>query len=161
MTDLRIKQQNRKSLALKVTPDGVEVLIPHHLDPDSDQVQAFIDVGLQKIAAPTNNAATLSKDEIIALVHQWAGQLDVIVNRVQLRPMRRKWGSISTNGNLTLADDLLKLPGHLVEYVICHELLHLKIPHHNRLYYLLLARYIPDWQHREQELGGWVSILRI
>jgi hypothetical protein len=154
--DLRIKQQNRKSLTLKVTPNGVEVLIPHHLDPGSDQVQNFIDEGLQKISSPANHTATLSKDEIAALVHQWVGQLDVSLNRVQLRPMRRKWGSISTNGNLTLADDLLKLPHHLVEYVICHELLHLKIPHHNRLYYLLLARYIPDWQHREQELGSWI-----
>lgn len=134
----------------------MEILIPHQLDPDSDRVQAFIDEGLQKIAVSTNDGASLSKDDIIALVHQWAGQLDVIVNRVQLRPMRRKWGSISTSGNLTLADDLLKLPGHLVEYVICHKLLHLKIPHHNRLYYLLLARHIPDWQQREQELGSWI-----
>jgi predicted metal-dependent hydrolase len=67
--------------------------------------------------------------------------------------MRQKWGSISTAGTLTLADDLLNLPPRLVEYVICHELLHLKAPHHNRLFYLLLAQHIPDWRDREQKLG--------
>lgn len=57
---------------------------------------------------------------------------------------------------LTLADDLLKLLPHLVEYVICHELLHLKVPHHNKFYYLLLGQHIPDWRHREQALSQWV-----
>ena len=78
------------------------------------------------------------------------------VKRVQLRHMRRKWGSISTAGTLTLADDLLKLPVPLVEYVICHELLHLRAPQHNRLYYLLLEQHIPDWRQRERGLARWV-----
>lgn len=156
MADLSIKQQKRKSLAMKVTPNGVEVLIPHHLDPESERVQTFIDKGLQKLAPPPPVGDTLSKAEIIALVYEWADTLGVTVNRVQLRRMRQKWGSISTAGTLTLAGDLLKLPRALVEYVICHELLHLKVPHHNRLYYLLLAQHIPDWQKREQMLARWV-----
>jgi predicted metal-dependent hydrolase len=75
------------------------------------------------------------------------------VKRVQLRAMRNKWGSISTAGTLTLASDLLDMPRRLVEYVICHELLHLKVPTHNRVYRLLLSSYIPGWREREQELG--------
>ncbi len=156
MTEVKIKPQKRKSLAIKVTPNGVEVLIPHQLDPDSERVQSFIDEGLQKLTPPAPAAETLTKAQIVALVGRLAGELGVTVSRVQLRRMRRKWGSISTAGTLTLADDLLKLPGHLVEYVICHELLHLKIPHHNRLYYLLLDQHLPDWRKREQELGRWV-----
>ncbi len=98
----------------------------------------------------------LSKDDVLALVETWAGQLGVGVKRVQLRAMRNKWGSISTGGTLTLASDLLDIPRRLVEYVVCHELLHLKVPTHNRLYHLLLSRYIPDWLERERELGRWV-----
>lgn len=154
--NLKIKPQKRNSLALKVTPNGVEVLIPNHLDPEGRQVQTFIEAGLQKLTSPPTGLPTLTKDEIMALVDRWADQLGLAVERVQLRPMRQKWGSISTNGNLTLADDLLKLPPHLVEYVICHELLHLKVPHHNKLYYLLLGQHIPDWRHREQALSQWV-----
>lgn len=156
MTSVEIKQQKRKSLTMKVTPDGVEVLIPHQLDPTSDRVRRFIDEGLQKLTPPAPPEKTLAKAEVMALVEQWAERLEVAVNRVQLRRMRRKWGSISTAGTLTLADDLLKLPRPLVEYIICHELLHLKVPRHNKLYYLLLARHIPNWQQRERELGRWV-----
>ncbi len=158
--DLKIKPQKRKSLALKVTPDGIEVLIPNHLDPEGRRVQTFIKAGLQKLTLPPAGGSTLTKDEIMALVDRWADQLGVAAERVQLRPMRQKWGSISTSGNLTLADDLLKLPPHLVEYVICHELLHLKVPHHNRLYYLLLGQHIPDWRHRAQALSHWLLPLK-
>jgi predicted metal-dependent hydrolase len=156
MSGIRIKHQDRKSLAMKVTPNGVEVLIPQGLNPESEQVQTFIDEGLQKLTPPDPVEDALSREEIIALVQEWVDRLGVSVSRVQLRPMRQKWGSISTLGTLTLADDLLSLPQHLVEYVICHELLHLKVPHHNRLYYLLLGQHILDWRKREQALGRWV-----
>ncbi|MFQ5610593.1 MAG: M48 family metallopeptidase [Anaerolineae bacterium] len=156
--NIQIKPQARKSLAMKATPAGVQVLIPRHLDAGSEQVQAFVAEGLDKLTPPlpVPDTERLSKDEILALVDAWVERLAVQVGRVQLQPMRQKWGSISTAGNLTLASDLVNLPRHLVEYVVCHELLHLKVPTHNRLYYLLLGRHIPDWREREQELGRWV-----
>ena len=89
---------------------------------------------------------------------EWADRLDVTVSRVQLRPMSTKWGSISTAGTLTLATDLTVLPKRLVDYIICHELLHLKAPHHNRAYHLLLSQHIPDWGERERELAEWVLV---
>jgi predicted metal-dependent hydrolase len=78
---------------------------------------------------------------------------------VQLRKMSNKWGSISTAGNLTLGSDLARLPRHLAEYVVCHELLHLQVPSHNKLYRLVLSRHIPDWREREQELASWALVL--
>ena len=160
MTPLKIKPQARKSLAMKVTPAGIEVLIPRHLEADSEPVQRFIAEGLRKLTPPPPVPAAerferLSKAGILTLVEEWAGRLDVQAQRVQLQPMHQKWGSISTAGNLTLAADLLTLPKELVEYVICHELLHLKVPNHNKLYYLLLRQHIPDWREREQVLAQW------
>jgi hypothetical protein len=156
--NVQIRPQPRKSLAMKVTPGGVQVLIPQGLAADSAEVKTFIEEGLSRLMLPKPDslADRLSKEEVLALTEGWAGGLGVRVQRVQLRAMRTKWGSISTAGTLTLARDLLDLPRRLVEYVICHELLHLKIPSHNRLYRLLLSRYIPDWREREQELGWWV-----
>ena len=176
MTAIKIKQQQRKSLAMKVTPHGIEVLIPRYLAPNSAQVQAFIDNGLQKLSPtsassveptsassvepPPAAAQTLSKAEILALIEQWRRRLGVRVKRIQFQPMPQKWGSISTAGNLTLADALPQLPPHLVEYIICHELLHLQVPRHNRLYYLRLSQHIPDWPQREQALARWVLAVR-
>lgn len=160
MTDIKIKPQNRQSLALKITPHGVEVLIPASVDPHSDQVQAFIQAGLSKLPRPqpVMPGDCLSKADILRLTEVWAGRLGVQVGRIRFQPMRQKWGSISTAGNLTLASDLTHLPRHLIEYVVCHELLHLKVPRHNRLYYLLLGQQIPNWQQRERELSGWVLL---
>jgi len=158
--DVQIRRQSRKSLALKVTPGGVVALIPQGLAADSATVQDFIEEGLRKLTPPQPAPVgdPLSKEDVLALAETWAKRLGVRVQRVQLRAMRNKWGSISTAGNLTLASDLVNLPRHLVEYVICHELLHLTVPAHNGVYHLLLSRYIPNWREREQELGRWMLV---
>jgi predicted metal-dependent hydrolase len=155
--DVQIRPQMRKSLALKITPGGVQVLVPQGLTADSPQVQEFIRRGLPKLAPPAPAPAEeqLDREGLLELVEEWVERLGVPVRRVQLRAMRRKWGSISTAGNLTLASDLVALPRKLVEYVVCHELLHLRVAGHNRLYRLLLGRHFPDWREREQELGHW------
>jgi hypothetical protein len=159
--NVKIQPQNRKSLVMRVTPAGVVTLIPRQLDPTGERVQTFIAEGLRQLKPPQPVPETerLSKAAITTLVDAWAERLGVQVQRIQFQPMRQKWGSISTAGNLTLASDLIRLPRHLVEYVICHELLHLKVPTHNKLYYLLLQNHIPDWREREQELGRWVLAL--
>lgn len=156
--NIQIKQQPRQSLAMRVAPGGVQVLIPEGLSADSAEVQAFIQEGLSKLAPPEPVRAEerLSREAILALVEIWANRLGVEVRRVQLRAMRTKWGSISRAGTLTLARDLLAMPRRLVEYVVCHELLHLRIPTHNKVYHLLLRWHIPDWREREGELGRWM-----
>jgi predicted metal-dependent hydrolase len=156
--EVQIRQQLRKSLAMKVTPGGVQVLIPQGLPADSAEVRTFVEEGLRRLTPlkPVPSTERLNKDDVLALVEDWAERLGVQVKRVQLRAMRNKWGSISTAGTLTLASDLLDMPRRLVEYVICHELLHLRSPTHNRVYRLLLSRHIPDWRERERELGQWV-----
>ncbi len=159
--DIQIKQQPRQSLALKLTPRGLLVLIPRHLKPDSEQVQRFIAQGLARLTLPSPPPASehLDKEALLAMVEDWAGRLGVTVRRVQFQPMRNKWGSISTAGNLTLAGDLTRLPRRLVEYVVCHELLHLQVANHGKVYYLLLGSHIPDWREREQELARWALLV--
>jgi len=58
--------------------------------------------------------------------------------------MRTKWASISTNGRLTLNTDLLDLPKELGEFVIVHELVHLLIPNHGRVFKSFIYAYMPD-----------------
>jgi predicted metal-dependent hydrolase len=154
---VEVRQQKRKTMALKVTPAGLRVLIPSDLDPESDTVRTFISRALDKVSPPVAvpDGDGMPRAEILDLVREWADRLQVDVGRIQFQSMRNKWGSVSTGGNLTLATDLLDLPGGLVEYVVCHEILHLKVPSHNQLYRLLLSQHMPDWQERERELGRW------
>lgn len=155
---LHVRQQKRHSLAMKVLPSGVQVLIPQDLDPNSAQVQQFIKEGLSKLAAPepVNENERLTKQQILNLVDQWAQRLDVAVTRVQLRSMRNKWGSISTAGTLTLADDILAWPADLIEYIVVHELLHLKFPNHRQGWQASMGMVLPDWRERERRLQAYV-----
>ena len=158
---VRVRRQDRKSLAMKVTPGGVLVLVPEGLGAESAEVQTFIREGLGRLPLlpPAPPEERLAKEDLLAQVQVWAQRLGVEVTRVQLRRMRAKWASISTAGTLTLASDLTRLPQRLVDYVLCHELLHLRLPNHTRDYHLLLSRHIPDWQERERELAAWVLAL--
>jgi len=51
-----------------------------------------------------------------------------------MRPMKRKWASCSSKGNLTFDIELLRQPAELRRKVIVHELLHLKVPNHGMLF---------------------------
>ena len=87
-------------------------------------------------------------------VQTWVNRIGVEKPSVQLRSMRKKWASISTNGRLTLNKELLNLPYPLVEYVIVHELVHLLVPNHGKLYKAYMSSYIPDWQNRKKQLDA-------
>ncbi|MGK0498989.1 MAG: putative metal-dependent hydrolase [Oceanicoccus sp.] len=66
-----------------------------------------------------------------------------------VRKMRRRWGSCSSQAEITLNLALIKMPVDCIDYVMVHELCHLEIFHHGKPFYQLLARVIPDWQQRE------------
>lgn len=95
---------------------------------------------------------TQNRTDIKASVKQWADRIGVKVQEIHLRHMRRKWASISTKGRLTLNTDLLNLPETLTEFVIVHELVHLLVPNHGKLFKGYMSAYLPDWQERQKSL---------
>jgi len=164
--EIRIQKQNRKSLAMKVTPGGIVVLIPRELDAQSPPVQDFIEAGLQKLQ--TSEACSersesicetseVSLEDLNQLATLWSERLGVEIRRVQVRAMWNKWASCSSNGILTLSTDLLELPRDLVDYVICHELVHLKVPNHGKGFQALMGCHIPNWKERELRLARWTD----
>jgi predicted metal-dependent hydrolase len=67
--------------------------------------------------------------------------------------MRKKWASSSNNGFVTFNTQLLGERRDFGEYVIVHELLHLKVPNHGKLFKSLLTAHIPDWKQRIEKTG--------
>lgn len=77
-------------------------------------------------------------------VDSWAKRLKVKPTRVRVQRMTSKWASCSTAGWVSFADDLLREPKTFQDYVIVHELLHLRLPNHGKLFKSLLAIHAPD-----------------
>jgi hypothetical protein len=66
--------------------------------------------------------------------------------------MKKRWGSCSGKNTILFNPELVKAPGHCIEYVVVHELCHLVYPHHNRKFYSLLTYILPDWECRKARL---------
>lgn len=80
------------------------------------------------------------KSEIIA----WAKKIGVEPKEIRVRSMKRKWASCSSNGRLTFNTELLKEPASFRREVIVHELLHLKVPNHGRVFRSLLRAFLAN-----------------
>lgn len=155
---ITVRHQTRKTLAFQLTPNGAVVLAPHGVDPDSAMVQQFVADALAKLPSPpAGETEALTVEQVQQLVAEWSARLQVNVRRVQIRAMRNKWGSISTAGTLTLAAALLALPVPLVEYVVVHELLHLKFPDHRKGWQVSMGIYLPDWRARGEQLTRYTN----
>ena len=72
--------------------------------------------------------------------------------RLAVRRMQTRWGSLSSNGTLTLNVELIRAPKECIEYVIIHELCHLHCNSHDKSFYQLLEKHLPDWQKRKHKL---------
>ena len=73
--------------------------------------------------------------------------------KLQIRRMTSRWGScIPSKGKITLNSRLIEAPGEAVDYVVLHELAHMKYPHHQKSFYDFIARFMPDWKERRDML---------
>lgn len=80
----------------------------------------------------------------------WAVKLKVNPRVVRVQEMRKKWGSCSSAGTITLATDLLDRDERFQDYVIVHELLHLRFFNHGRMFKALMSAHVPGWRAIEQ-----------
>lgn len=89
------------------------------------------------------------RERLIERVHYWAQRLRVTPRVVRVQSMTRKWGSCSDRGTVTLASDLARRDPEFQDFVVAHELLHLRIPNHGRVFKALLSAHVPRWRSHD------------
>ena len=83
--------------------------------------------------------------ELRQRVEGWAERIQMRAPRVRVQDMSRKWGSCSILGTITLAADLIRQDVGFQDFVIAHELLHLKVSNHGKLFKALMNAHVPGW----------------
>jgi predicted metal-dependent hydrolase len=83
---------------------------------------------------------------------EWSVRLRVNPRVIRVQPMRHKWGSCSVKGTVTFASDLADKDSRFQDYVLVHELLHLRVRNHGRLFKVLMTAYVPGWRRLSNDV---------
>lgn len=73
------------------------------------------------------------------------GLIDRRPGGITIRDPRTRWGSYSSRGNLSYSWRLVMMPREVQEYVVCHELCHLRVPNHSQAFWQLMDAARPSW----------------
>lgn len=96
----------------------------------------------------------LLKQRIPVLIEKWERDLGVSVNEWGVKKMKTRWGSCNTKARrIWLNLELAKKPEHLLDYVVLHEMVHLKERLHNHRFKSFLDAHMPDWRECEKQLN--------
>lgn len=138
-----VNRTDRKSIAYSLEPEKLTILIPQEMSSDFK-----IDNILSAINGNIECNETMTVEEFRKLVDEWTEKLQIKPEMVQIRKMKNKWASCSPGKSVLFNSLLIGMPKEFASYVICHELLHFKVPNHNKLFKNLLSAYMPDWRER-------------
>jgi predicted metal-dependent hydrolase len=182
---VRVRESARARRLRVTVGSGVEAVVPRHvserqLDRFLDELRPWIErqirarspklgldvpgvvwVGLQPRLAPAGDLERWYRDEarrhIATVVSRESRRLGVRPGRIGIRDPRTRWGSCSARGNLSFSWRLVIAPLEVLEYVVVHELCHLRELNHSKRFYGLLDAARPGWREEAAWLRefGW------
>ncbi len=118
----------------------------------------------KRVGAFRHNRARYDSDKEIArirvheLLTQWGPVIGVRWKRVSIKAHRSRWGSCSAAGNLNFNFRIIDLSAPLAEYVVVHELCHLRHLDHSSAFWAAVARVMPDYNTRRAALSRWTRL---
>lgn len=166
------KSSRARRLNISVKPfRGVRVAVPENYPLQVGEKMArdnvaWIERQLSRIRAVENQieqaeftateinrprATRMLTDRLAAL----ASQHGFSYNKVTVRNQKTRWGSCSSRGNISLNIQLCNLPSHLVDYVLLHELVHLRIAGHGPDFWQEMVRLMPKARTHRAELKSY------
>jgi predicted metal-dependent hydrolase len=94
----------------------------------------------------------LAKKYLTERIEKLARKYNFIFKQVRIRNQKTRWGSCSTKGSISLNYKLMRYRKEVIDYVIIHELCHLKEMNHSKKFWKLVEEIIPDYKNLKKEL---------
>jgi predicted metal-dependent hydrolase len=136
-----------RSLAEKAELQG-DVLTVRTASRACGRVKALVDAWRKEQAAVafyTRLRECLKRTEAVGIAYAYP---------LRIRAMKTRWGSCTSKGRITLSSLLVAAPTECIDYVILHELCHLREMNHGKAFYALLSAVLPDWKERRARLNA-------
>ena len=153
-------------------PVGTEILFRGErvrLEPDgqahagrvrfANEVLAVPDIAGDLRPAVEWHLRQLAAWELPPRVAEWAALHQLAVRRVSVRNQRSRWGSCSRHGTISLNWRLVQTPVFVRDYIILHELAHLKEMNHSRRFWNEVTRFCPEFEKAERWLKQYSKLL--
>ncbi len=138
-----------RSRAVEYTPGFLALAMPNHDEPSVVERKVL---QWYKKQALTDFSRRLSF---------FATKLGVPTPPLFLSNARSRWGSCNSRKEIRLNWRLLQAPPHIINYVVCHELAHLKEMNHSAKFWAVVASIFPDYKATEKELKTWSPKLHV
>jgi len=93
----------------------------------------------------------------LSLVEKWSKKMNLKTNKISFRKTKRQWGSCSAKNDLSFNTMIMKLPLAVIQYIVIHELAHIKHKHHQKAFWDLVKQYLPDYKKHTKELKNYTT----
>lgn len=163
-----VKRSNRKTVGLEITSDcEIIVRAPKRMGDREiaefvNKYRSWIDKKLpeakkraEKIRNIDNNEENLrraARETIPALVERYSKIMELRPTSIKITSAKKRFGSCSSKNGLCFSWRLMAYPTEAIEYVVVHELAHIKHHNHSPAFYALIEKYMPDYKERQKSL---------
>ena len=145
--NLTVKTGNFNAVSLKnnIRPNEIILTINENIFENIDEKKKIMEKWYFENA----------KKLFLQFMEKWLEILDENVKKVAIKPMKTRWGSCNyVKRYINLNTELIKRTPFEIEYVILHELTHLKYPNHGRSFYNYIEQYMPNYKVAEKMLNA-------
>ena len=150
----------RLTVPRRMSPDEVErVLAETRAWIEEQRRRQVPRLGLERLSLSESEARRGARELVSALARVEAEQVGVAYQRIRIAGQRTLWGSCSSRGTLSFNWRLVLAPTEVADYVVVHELCHLRVPNHSRRFWALIEQHRPDWRHQRDWLREYGSEL--
>ncbi|MBP1763343.1 MAG: hypothetical protein H6Q65_401 [Firmicutes bacterium] len=137
---LQIMEKDTKRPEIFLTPNKLSLCLPSH---KIEHAYTLAQEVLRKWYIENASRQFTEKTTF------WAGRLNVRPVKISIRDQKSRWGSCSSRGNINYNWRIVMAPPEIMDYLVVHELCHMRVANHSSLFWELVAQFIPEYkQHR-------------